>query len=137
MSKIDKTEDAQQLAEINKSTGEVVYLDILKEIPDPKFPLGKAGTNTYNERCKALLKAGLLTVNTKDFVEMLAVADDLMEKSINNGGKNMRVAAEMKRSALIKLDKIDADQIVVTPGQGKGAHSRFGFAKRARQREHG
>lgn len=117
-----------------ESSGNVIFLDPLNAVPEPKLPLKEVGRKTYDERCDALLKRGLLTINTKDLVEMLAVADDALHMAITNGGKNLRAAAEMKRSALLKLDKLDADKIVITPGQGKSDFAKFGFAKRARQR---
>lgn len=133
MSKAKKKQEHEEVSKLPDDDN-VVFLDTFTEIPDPKFPLGEVGTKTYQERCGVLLRAGLLTVNTKDLVETLALADDLVAKSIANGGKNFRAAAEMKRAALLKLDKINADQVVVSPGQGKSAFAKFGFAKRARQR---
>lgn len=131
------SEVAESLKIMDKDdVGNVVYLDVLSEIPECDFKLGKKGQKTYNSWCKNLLDAGLLTIKTIGFIENLAIADDLTDKSLRNGGKNMRVAAEMKRSALLKLDKLDADSIIVTPGQSKGAFSNFGFAKRAKQRLH-
>ena len=102
-----------------QQTGEVVFLDAFTEIPEPKFPLKETGQKTYQERCGVLLKRGLLTVATKDLVEMLAVADDALFDAVSNGGKNLRAASEMKRAALLKLDKLDADQTIASPGQDK------------------
>lgn len=132
MSKAKKNESV----EAEKPTGEVIFLETFTEIPKPKYTLKKAGRTTYDDRCKALIATGDLTVKTLDLVLMLAVAADQIENAIQNGGKNMRAASEMQRAAMLKLDKFDADKQIASPGQGSNTFSRFGFARKAWERRH-
>ena len=114
----------------------VIDLDIFREIPVPTYPLKKAGKKKFEEWCKSLISAGLLTQKSLEHVESLSLATDLIIASISNGGKNMRAATEMQRSAMLKLEKLDADKgIKVKGNQGNNPFAKFGFARRARERQ--
>lgn len=112
--------------------GEVHFLRPYSDIPEPTLPLAKEGRRTYDEWCRNLLHAGLLTVKTREHVESFAVSVDALKKAIETG-KNIRAAMEMRRTAQLKLEKLDADKTIVTSGGGESVYAQFGFAKRAKE----
>jgi hypothetical protein len=118
--------------------GEVHFLTSFKELPEPNIPLLAAGRKVYDEWCRTLIKSGLLTLKTREYVEMLAIATDDIAYAIEKGKRPTRQAIEAKRAAMMKLERLDAEQTIVGPqGEGGNAYAAFGFARRARQRRHG
>lgn len=117
--------------------GTVHFLQPLKEIPDPNVPLMKEGRAVYDQWCRTLVKSGLLTLKSREYVELLAIATDDIAYTINKGKRPTRQAMEAKRAAMMKLEKLDTHAPIVTPGGGESPYAHFGFARRARQRRHG
>lgn len=118
--------------------GEVHFLTSFKEIPEPNIPLLAAGTKVYQEWCRTLIKSGLLTLKTREYVEMLAIATDDIAHAIQKGRRPTRQAMEAKRAAMMKLERLDAEQTIVgTQGEGSNPYAAFGFARRATARKHG
>src|SRR5690606_9839903 len=118
--------------------GEVHFLTSFKELPEPNIPLLAAGRKVYEEWCRTLIKSGLLTLKTREYVEMLAIATDDIAFAIEKGRRPTRQAMEAKRAAMMKLERLDAEQTIVGPqGEGQSPYAAFGFARRTRQRRHG
>lgn len=117
--------------------GEVHFLTSFKELPEPNIPLLAAGRKVYEEWCRTLIKSGLLTLKTREYVEMLAIATDDIAYAIEKGKRPTRQAMEAKRAAMMKLEKLDGDQTIIGPAGGENPYSAFGFARRTRQRRHG
>lgn len=118
--------------------GEVHFLTSFKELPEPNIPLLAAGRKVYDEWCRTLIKSGLLTLKTREYVEMLAIATDDIAYSIDKGKRPTRQAIEAKRAAMMKLERLDAEQTIVgSKGEGQSVYASFGFARRARNRLHG
>jgi hypothetical protein len=111
-------------------------LDNYKEIPAPNVPLLKEGQRVYDEWCRTLIKSGMLTMKSREYVEMLAIATDDIAFTINKGKRPTRQATEAKRAAMMKLEKLDADTHIEGPGRGENIYAAFGFAKRAKQQRH-
>lgn len=131
-----KTKEQQQTAP--GEGGEVHFLTSFKELPEPNIPLLAAGTKVYQEWCRTLIKSGLLTLKTREYVEMLAIATDDIAYAIGKGKRPTRQAMEAKRAAMMKLERLDAEQTIVGPeGKGGNPYAAFGFARRTRQRRHG
>lgn len=117
---------------------EVHFLPSFKEVPAPNIPLLKAGQGVYDEWCRTLIKSGLLTLKSREYVEMLAIATDDIAFAIEKGKRPTRQAMEAKRAAMMKLEKLDANQTLAGPqGQGGNPYANFGFARRARAKRHG
>lgn len=113
----------------------VIELETFAEIPEPQFPLNKAcGRVTYDRWCRQLIKSGKLTMKALEHITSLAVADDMLAQAISSG-KNSRPAMELRRSAMLKLEKFEEDAHVPVR-QGTNPFSVFGFAKRAREARH-
>lgn len=117
--------------------GEVVFLQPLKEIPDPNIPLLATGKKVYDEWCRTLLRSGMLTLKSREYVEMLAIATDDIAYAIERGKRPSRQSMEAKRAAMMKLEKLDANQTIMAGGGGENPYAAFGFARRAKQRRHG
>jgi len=117
--------------------GALHYLPTFREIPEPNIPLLVAGRKVYDEWCRTLIRASLLTLKTREYVEMLAIATDDIAFAIEKGKRPSRQAMEAKRAAMMKLEKLDANTTIATPGGGDSPYQHFGFARRARQRAHG
>ena len=115
---------------------EVHFLTSFKELPEPNIPLLSAGTKVYQEWCRTLIKSGLLTLKTREYVEMLAIATDDIAYAIDKGKRPTRQAMEAKRAAMMKLEKLDAEQTIIGPAGGENPYAAFGFARRTRQRRH-
>lgn len=126
-----KTRERQQTAP--GEGGEVHFLTSFKELPEPNIPLLAAGRKVYDEWCRTLIRSGLLTLKTREYVEMLAIATDDIAHAIGKGKRPTRQAMEAKRAAMMKLERLDAEQTIVGPAGGENVYSRFGFAKRAKQ----
>ena len=132
MSKVNQAE------QIDAGSPDVIDLERFREVPTPTFPLKKPGRKTYDEWCKTLINSGLLTQRTQEHVEALALSTDLIITSLKNDHKNMRAATEMRRAAMMKLEKLDADKGIKGQGiQGDNPFAKFGFAGRARERRIG
>lgn len=116
--------------------GKVHFLQPLKEIPDPNVPLLKEGHGVYTQWCRTLLKSGMLTLKSREYVELLAIATDDIAYQIRKGKRPTRQAMEAKRAAMMKLEKLDANATIASPGGGESVYSAFGFAKRARAARH-
>lgn len=116
--------------------GNVHFLQPLKEIPDPNVPLLKEGQKVYDDWCRTLVKSGMLTLKSREYVELLAIATDDIAYTINKGKRPTRQAMEAKRAAMMKLEKLDGNQTIVGPAGGESPYAHFGFARRARQRRH-
>lgn len=130
-----KTKERQQTAPVEG--GEVHFLTSFKELPEPNIPLLAAGRKVYDEWCRTLIKSGLLTLKTREYVEMLAIATDDIAHAIEKGKRPTRQAMEAKRAAMMKLEKLDGDQTIIGPAGGENPYATFGFARRSRQRRHG
>lgn len=118
--------------------GEVHFLTSFKELPEPNIPLLVSGRKVYDEWCRTLIKSGLLTLKTREYVEMLAIATDDIAHAIGKGKRPTRQAMEAKRAAMMKLERLDAEQTIIGPqGEGINDYAHFGFARRAKQRRHG
>lgn len=131
-----KTEEQREKAPSEAAGGEVHFLPTFKDIPDPNIPLLDAGRKVYDEWCRTLIKSGLLTLKTREYVEMLAIATDDIAHAIAKGKRPTRQAMEAKRAAMMKLEKLDAEQTIVGPAGGENPYAAFGFARRARKRRH-
>jgi hypothetical protein len=116
--------------------GNVHFLQPLKEIPDPNVPLLKEGRGVYEQWCRTLIKSGMLTLKSREYVELLAIATDDIAFTINKGKRPTRQAMEAKRAAMMKLEKLDANQTIASPGGNSQVYAAFGFAKRARAAKH-
>lgn len=116
--------------------GNVHFLQPLKEIPDPNVPLLKEGHGVYTQWCRMLLKSGMLTLKSREYVELLAIATDDIAFTIGKGKRPTRQAMEAKRAAMMRLEKLDANQTLVAPGGGASIYAAFGFAKRVRAARH-
>lgn len=125
-----KTKEQQQTAP--GEGGEVHFLRPYEDILAPTLPLAQEGRRTYDEWCRNLLHAGILTVKTREYVETFAISVDALKKAIETG-KNVRAAMEMRRTAQLKLEKLDADKTIVTSIGGESVYAQFGFAKRAKE----
>lgn len=130
---VKRTEKKGGAAEV-KPTATLHILDSYKEIPAPNVPLLKEGQRVYDDWCRTLIKSGMLTMKSREYVEMLAIATDDIAFTINKGKRPTRQAMEAKRAAMMKLEKLDADTQIEGPGRGENPYAAFGFAKRARQR---
>lgn len=117
--------------------GEVHFLTSFKELPEPNIPLLAAGRKVYDEWCRTLIKSGLLTLKTREYVEMLAIATDDIAFSIEKGRRPTRQAMEAKRAAMMKLERLDSVGTIVSPSGGESPYARFGFARRAKQARFG
>jgi hypothetical protein len=117
--------------------GNVHFLTSFKEAPEPNIPLLAAGRKVYDEWCRTLIKAGLLTLKTREYVEMLAIATDDIAVTIEKGKRPTRQAMEAKRAAMMKLEKLDVADTIATPGGNQSIYAGFGFARRARAARHG
>lgn len=118
--------------------GEVHFLTSFKELPEPNIPLLASGRKVYDEWCRTLIKSGLLTLKTREYVEMLAIATDDISFAIQKGKRPTRQAVEAKRAAMMKLEKLDAGQTIIgAQGQGSNPYAAFGFARRVRAQKHG
>lgn len=126
-----KTEEHQE-----SEGGNVHFLQPLKEIPDPNVPLMKEGHKVYTDWCRTLIKSGLLTLKSREYVELLAIATDDIAYTINKGKRPTRQAMEAKRAAMMKLEKLDANQTLATPGGADSVYAAFGFARRAKSARH-
>lgn len=113
--------------------GTVHFLQPLKDIPDPNIPLMKAGRGVYDEWCRTLIKSGMLTLKSREYVEMLALATDDISYAIEKGKRPTRQAMEAKRAAMMKLERLDVAGTIVSPAGGESIYAKFGFAKRAKQ----
>lgn len=130
-----KTEELPQTAP--NEGGEVHFLGSFQELPEPNIPLLENGRRVYEQWCRSLIKAGLLNLKTREYVEMLAIATDDIAVTVAKGKRPTRQAMEAKRAAMMKLEKIDANQTIIgAEGEGQSIYARFGFAKRARERRH-
>lgn len=117
--------------------GNVHFLASFSDLPEPNIPLLASGRKVYEDWCRTLIKAGLLTLKTREYVEMLAIATDDIAFAIEKGKRPTRQAMEAKRAAMMKLERLDAEQTIVgTQGEGQSTYARFGFARRAKQRRH-
>jgi len=126
----EKTEKA------STESGELHFLPTFSEVPEPNIPLLKEGWKVYQEWCRTLIRSGMLTLKSREYVEMLAIATDDIAFAINKGKRPSRQAMEAKRAAMMKLEKLDANQTIVGPKGGESPYASFGFARRARQRRH-
>lgn len=73
-------------------------------VPPPSVRLWLAGQRTYQEWCEALLKAGRLTLETRDAVESLAISADVI-----GAGKCVPAwAMKQRRDALARLEALTA-----------------------------
>jgi hypothetical protein len=117
--------------------GTLHFLPAFKEVPEPNIPLLETGKKVYDEWCRTLIRSGLLTLKSREYVEMLAIATDDISYAIGKGKRPSRQAIEAKRAAMMKLEKLDANQTIVTSGGGESPYAAFGFARRTRQRRHG
>lgn len=116
---------------------EVHFLPTFKELPEPNIPLLAHGRKVYDEWCRTLIKSGLLTLKTREYVEMLAIATDDIAHAVEKGKRPSRQAIEAKRAAMMKLEKLDASQTIVGPTGGDSPYAAFGFARRARAARQG
>lgn len=119
-----------------EKSGEVVFLDTFTEIPPCDFPLQKVGQETYDEWCRTLLRTGRLTVKSLEYVQMLAVAKDAVQQALEAGKPAPGRAIDGMRSAMLKLEKVDADTAITTPQGSENIYATFGFAKSARAERH-
>ncbi|MEM7303396.1 MAG: hypothetical protein AAF468_20135 [Pseudomonadota bacterium] len=119
-----------------KSGSNIVHLETFREIPEPDCPLGPVGAKIYNEHCRSLIRAGRLTIRTKEYVELLALSKEDIVDARKDGKRAPRQAVEGVRAALMKLEKEDADSPIQTGAGADNPFQRFGFAKRARHRNH-
>jgi hypothetical protein len=117
--------------------GNVHFLQPLKEIPDPNVPLLKEGRGVYEQWCRTLIKSGLLTLKSREYVELLAIATDDIAYTINKGKRPTRQAMEAKRAAMMKLEKLDTSDTLMTATGGENTYAKFGFAKRAKKARFG
>jgi hypothetical protein len=113
--------------------GKVHFLSPLKDIPDPNVPLLATGRRVYDEWCRTLIRSGLLTLKTREYVEMLALATDDIAYAIEKNKRPTRQAIEAKRAAMMKLERLDVAGAIVSPAGGESIYAKFGFAKRAKQ----
>lgn len=110
----------------------VVRLDSYKEIPEPDLPLQPIGRKVYDDWCRNLLKFGVLTIQAKDAVEMLAIAKQSIAASLAKGKQPTRQAFDMQRAAMIRLEKLDAPETLGKADGHENPYAKFGFAKRER-----
>lgn len=132
-----RKEKQQKVEDAAPESGALHYLPTFKELPEPNIPLLTAGRKVYEEWCRTLIRSSLLTLKTREYVEMLAIATDDIAFAIDKGKRPSRQAMEAKRAAMMKLEKLDANTTIATPGGGDSPYQHFGFARRARQRRHG
>lgn len=127
-----KTKEKSKAAR-SEAGGEVLFLGSYSEIPESNVPLMAKGRKVYDEWCRTLLKSGLLTLATREYVEMLAVATDDIDDAVSRGKRPSRQAMEAKRAAMMKLEKLDAGAAIITPAGGENPYKQFGFARRAKE----
>ena len=96
-----KTEQKVMLKDdgTGSAASNIVRLDTYKEIPEPSYPLGKVGRQVYDEWCRTLLSQGLLTLKSKETVEMLALAKQGVATDVEKGKQPSRHNLEALRAA--------------------------------------
>ena len=105
----------------------------LKTVPDADFPLGQHGSSKYRELAEMLLKAGQLTVITKGYAEMAALAFEEMHNRQEAGKSVSANLIQRYQSALGNIHLLDVDR--EAPGATQQKKNRFrysGFASRLR-----
>lgn len=105
----------------------------LETIPNADFPLGKVGSSKYRELAEMLLKSGQLTVITKGFAEMAALAFEEIHNRQSSGKSVSANLIQRYQSALGNIHLLDVDR--QTPGATSQKLNRFrysGFANRLR-----
>ena len=114
------------------------FLENFSQVPEPTVPLLETGQKVYQEFCRALIKGDNLTLKTREYVELLAIAKDDIAFAIENGKRPTRQALEAVRAAMMRIEKLQGDAAINAPNKGDSPFAHFGFAKRARQaRENG
>lgn len=108
----------------------------LKEVPEPNLPLNEAGRKIYWQWARRLHSAGALTSITREWVEMLGMAEHDLFNAIE-AKKALRYPAEQKAKYLRKIEKLDVGHTPQSGSAAENPYTHFGFAKRARQRRHG
>lgn len=108
-----------------------------KEIPEPDLPLDVVGRPIYYDWCRKLLERGLLTMQARESIQMLALAKQGMTANLTKGKPVTRQNFDMYRAATIQLSKLDVDQNMgEATGQGN-IYETFGFARRERKARFG
>lgn len=115
----------------------VVLLGTYSEIPAPDFHLDPVGRKIYDEWCRTLLSAGLLTIKSKDQVEMYAIAKSAIADALKKGKTPPRNMTEAFRAASLRLEKLDANKTLGEASGHANPYATFGFAKRAKKEQFG
>jgi hypothetical protein len=128
--KDSRSEQARKTAAVSN----VLAFPVETSIPKCKFPLPEngAGMQTYNDYCQRLLKAGLLTKVSLEFVTTLAITDHKIEAAFKAGKAPASRDLIVKNSIASKLDMLNVDQDVVTGQTKKGVFGKNGFPARLR-----
>lgn len=130
----EKEESSETSAE--SSGAQIISLGVYSEIPDPDIPLDVVGRRVYDDRCRSLLETRHLTLKTREYVELLAIAKQTMAAHIQKGRQPTKGHLEAVRAAMLKLEKIDSDKTFNGHEKAENVYGRFGFAKRAREARH-
>lgn len=122
---------------VDPASSNVVLLGTYSEIPTPDLPLTPIGRKIYDEWCRTLLSAGLLTIKSKDQVEMYAISKSAIAEALKKGKTPPRNMTEAFRAASLRLEKLDANKTLGEASGHANPYATFGFAKRAKKAQFG
>lgn len=122
---------------VDPAPSNVVLLGSYKEIPEPDLPMGAIARKIYDEWCRTLLGAGLLSIKSKDQVEMYAIAKAAIADALAKNKTPPRNMTEAFRAASLRLEKLDANKTLGEASGHGNLYAQFGFAKRAKKAQFG
>lgn len=120
------SDEARGKATMNK----VLAFPVLREIPDPTFPLREKGEKVFKFWCHKLLDAGLLTQITAGDVETFALNEDKIQGRIDVGKELSDRTLEVRRICLQKLEALNVDTTIHAGAKNKSAFAKNGFPNR-------
>ena len=104
----------------------------LDRIPDPELPLSKEGRKKYRELAELLLESSQLTVVTRGYAEMAAIAFEAIADAKEKGKSISASLIKQYNDALGNIRQFDVDKKVSPDGQRKNKFRHTGFASRSR-----
>lgn len=125
----DRTSSASRA---KREIAKILAFPVLKEIPEPTFPLEEKGRATFDFWSNRLLNSGLLTQVSLGYIENLAMTDDIIADHLSKKERPAVNLLEARRKSLQWLETLNVDSTVYAGEAKKGAFATHGFARRLR-----
>lgn len=124
-----------QEARASEALSKVLAFPAFREIPATRIPLGPEGQRVYDSWSRRLFDVGLLTEVSKGFVENLAMCEDKIHFAHGAGKMVSDKTLELRRTALLRLEGLNADINLAPTRNSQNPFAHCGFARRLREAE--